>query len=98
MGLRAGGGVFMSKRINQQLCIQCGVCLPECPNEGISETDEGYVIASELCTECYGYRDQSSCAAVCPVDAIEDDPEGEKDEAVLAGRAVALRPDLFPRD
>jgi ferredoxin len=64
-------------------CINCGACLPECPNEAIFENRseaEGkglyvsenngkdvYVISADRCTECVGHFDQPQCAAVCPV-------------------------------
>jgi ferredoxin len=41
-------------------CIECGVCLPECP-EAISEGSP-YTIDPKLCNEC------GACAEVCPVD------------------------------
>ncbi|MEE9543876.1 MAG: 4Fe-4S binding protein [Thermodesulfobacteriota bacterium] len=42
-------------------CIECGVCLPECPEGAISEGSP-YIIDPKLCTEC------NACAEVCPVD------------------------------
>ncbi len=42
-------------------CIACGACIPECPEEAISEGDI-YVIDPELCNDC------GSCAEICPVD------------------------------
>ena len=49
-------------------CIECGVCLPECPEGAISE-GAPYVIDPELCTEC------GACAEVCPVDVCVVAPE-----------------------
>ena len=40
-------------------CINCDVCEPECPNGAISQGDEIYVIAPELCTECVGHYETS---------------------------------------
>ncbi|VAW36994.1 hypothetical protein MNBD_DELTA02-503 [hydrothermal vent metagenome] len=48
-------------------CIECGVCLPNCPEGAISEGSP-YIIEAKLCTECGG------CAEVCPVDACEPKP------------------------
>ncbi len=42
-------------------CIECGVCIPECPEGAITEGSP-YVIDPKLCTEC------GACAEVCPVD------------------------------
>jgi NAD-dependent dihydropyrimidine dehydrogenase PreA subunit len=44
-------------------CVECGACVPECPEEAISE-GEPYVIDPELCTDC------GTCVEVCPTEAI----------------------------
>lgn len=88
----------MARMINQERCIQCGACLPECPNSGISETNGEYVIDSSLCTECFGFHADSNCSAACPVDAVEIVPQIALDDEAHAGLAAVLRPDAFPRD
>ncbi|HSV74811.1 MAG TPA: 4Fe-4S binding protein [Chthonomonadales bacterium] len=88
----------MPKQIDEELCIQCGRCLPECPNGGISGAGGEYVIDSGLCTECFGFHETSRCAEACPVDAIKDVEGMETADEELAARAVLLRPDHFPRD
>ncbi len=50
-------------------CIACGACLPDCPNQAISEADPVYVIDASKCTDCQGYYVESQCALVCPVGA-----------------------------
>jgi ferredoxin len=55
-------------------CINCDVCVPECPNEAISKGDEIYVIDPAKCTECVGHFDESQCIEVCPADCILLDP------------------------
>ncbi len=87
----------MAKRINQDRCIQCGVCLEECPNNGISEVDGEYRIDSGLCTECFGFYKTSHCVDICPVEAIETDPDQEVEEDLLIGRSADLHPERFPR-
>ncbi|MHB2148877.1 YfhL family 4Fe-4S dicluster ferredoxin [Calditrichota bacterium LG25] len=64
-------------------CIACDACLPECPNEAISEGDPIYVINPDLCTECVGYYDEPQCAAVCPTDACQPDPNHQETEEQL---------------
>jgi ferredoxin len=51
-------------------CINCGVCLPECPNKAITKGKGIYVINPELCTECEENGGDSACIEVCPVDDI----------------------------
>jgi len=56
------------------LCINCDVCEPECPNSAISQGPEIYVIDWNRCTECVGHFDAPQCVEVCPVDCIPHDP------------------------
>ena len=56
-------------------CINCDVCEPECPNGAITQGEEIYEIAPNLCTECVGHYETSQCVDVCPVDCILVDPE-----------------------
>lgn len=51
-------------------CINCDVCLPECPNEAISEGKDIYLIDPNKCTECIGHFDVPQCVEVCPVACI----------------------------
>ncbi|TFH50610.1 MAG: YfhL family 4Fe-4S dicluster ferredoxin [Lysobacterales bacterium] len=57
------------------VCINCDVCEPECPNAAISQGEEIYEIDSDLCTECIGHFDTPQCVEVCPVDCIPINPE-----------------------
>jgi ferredoxin len=56
------------------VCINCDVCEPECPNGAISQGAEIYVIDPALCTECVGHFDEPQCRSVCPVDCIPLNP------------------------
>ncbi len=74
----------MSLKINE-LCVNCDVCEPACPNKAISMGPEIYVIDPALCTECVGHFDEPQCIAVCPVECIDPDPEHpETNEQLLA--------------
>jgi ferredoxin len=86
----------MAKTINQDLCIQCDLCLNECPNEGIAVVEDQYIIDPRLCTECAGVYETSRCSDVCPVDAVEDGPAEEAE--TLISRAADVSPQGFPRD
>lgn len=57
------------------VCINCDVCEPECPNGAISQGEEIYAIDPELCTECVGHFDTPQCVEVCPVNCIPTNPE-----------------------
>jgi ferredoxin len=62
----------MSLLINQ-LCINCDVCAPACPNDAISQGETIYVIDPRRCTECVGHHDEPQCVVVCPVECIDLD-------------------------
>ncbi|MGI5310418.1 4Fe-4S binding protein [Rheinheimera sp. WS51] len=51
-------------------CINCDMCVPECPNEAISMGALHYQVTAELCTECEGFYDKPTCIVVCPIDCI----------------------------
>jgi ferredoxin len=60
----------MAMKINQE-CIACGVCVPECLTDSISEGDGIlYVINQDTCVECVGHHDSPHCVSVCPVECI----------------------------
>lgn len=69
----------MSFFIDNEQCIDCRICIPECPDGGISvnfgknnsNSNLGvYLIDNNKCTECIEYIRESKCASMCPVDAI----------------------------
>jgi len=65
------------------LCINCDVCEPECPNDAISMGEEFYRIDPLRCTECVGHFDQPQCREVCPVDCIPLDFEEPREQLML---------------
>ena len=77
----------MSLLITDQ-CINCDVCLPECPNDAIwydPSLVEFYVIDGDKCTECVGHFDTPQCVEVCPMDCCLPDPNRiETNEQLLA--------------
>lgn len=74
-------------------CIACDACLPECPNEAITEGDPIYVINPDLCTECVGFYDEPQCASVCPTDACLPDPNHQETHDELMAKYKKLHPD-----
>lgn len=51
-------------------CINCDMCVLECPNEAISMGPLHYQVNPERCTECIGYYDKPTCIEVCPIDCV----------------------------
>ena len=72
------------------LCINCDVCEPECPNGAISMGDEYYRIEPSKCTECVGHFDRPQCREVCPVDCIPLDPDHAESREELQAKYVRL--------
>lgn len=72
-------------------CINCDMCLPECPNEAIFEGQKVYEINVARCTECVGFYEYQTCMAVCPIDCIEVHPEHIESKAVLEEKFKALK-------
>ena len=81
----------MATHITEE-CINCGACVPECPNEAIAEGGDVYVIDAERCTECVGFHEKEACQAVCPVECCLPDPGHPEQESALISRALALHP------
>ncbi len=72
------------------LCINCDVCEPECPNNAISMGEEYYRIEPSRCTECVGHFDTPQCREVCPVDCIPLDPDHAETRDELQAKYVRL--------
>lgn len=72
-------------------CTNCDACVPECPNEAISEGDDIYVIDPDRCTECVGHFDEPQCIPVCPVDCIPKDPNRVETKEELMAKYEALQ-------
>lgn len=72
------------------VCINCDVCEPECPNQAISQGEEIYVIDPKRCTECVGHFDKPQCVEVCPVDCIPKDPANDESREQLYAKYLQL--------
>lgn len=79
----------MALKINEE-CTACGLCIEECPNDAISEDDPIYVINPDLCTECVGFYDSPQCQEVCPVEAIEPDPDHRESKEALMEKKKSI--------
>ncbi len=71
-------------------CINCDICLHECPNDAISEGQEIYEIDKDKCTECVGHFDEPQCVEVCPVDCIPKNPHNVETHDQLMDKFVLL--------
>jgi len=72
----------MALKINE-LCVNCDVCEPACPNQAISQGETIYVIDPSRCTECVGHFDEPQCVQVCPVNCIPLDPAHVESKEML---------------
>ena len=77
----------MSLRINE-LCVNCDVCEPVCPNKAIAQGETIYVIDPARCTECVGHFDEPQCVVVCPVECIDPDPGASGRRTAPAGQTA----------
>lgn len=75
----------MSLKITE-LCVNCDVCEPVCPNQAISLGAEIYEIAPNRCTECVGHYDVPQCVEVCPVECIVADPQHPESRVQLLAK------------
>ena len=80
----------MSLRINE-LCVNCDVCEPVCPNKAIAQGETIYVIDPALCTECVGHYDEPQCVVVCPVECIDPDAEHPETHLQLLAKLAGLQ-------
>ena len=67
-------------------CINCDMCLAECPNQAIFEGDKIYEINADRCTECVGYYERQTCVDVCPIACIVPDPKYQESQEQLLNR------------
>lgn len=72
-------------------CINCDMCLPECPNQAITEGAKVYKIDPLRCTECIGFYEAPTCLAVCPIDCIRPDPHYSETQAELLQKFKSLQ-------
>ena len=50
--------------IEKNLCISCGACVAECPQDAVVQDEKFYRIDLSLCNGC------GLCVSVCPMDCI----------------------------
>jgi len=72
------------------LCINCDVCAPACPNTAISQGEVIYEIDPARCTECVGHFDEPQCVVVCPVECIDLNAGNPESHETLLAKYRAL--------
>jgi formate hydrogenlyase subunit 6/NADH:ubiquinone oxidoreductase subunit I len=75
-------------------CIDCGACVPVCPNdavnEGVASDVPVYWIDAARCTECVGAHDEQQCQEVCPMECIVPNPDYPETHDELLARYERL--------
>ena len=77
--------------IINQLCVNCDVCEPACPNQAITQGELIYIIDPNRCTECVGHFDEPQCVVVCPVECIDKVPLYVETEEQLLAKLLVLQ-------
>lgn len=72
------------------VCINCDVCEPECPNDAIYQGEIIFEIDANKCTECVGHFNKEQCVIVCPVDCILVDPNYPETQEQLRSKYELL--------
>jgi heterodisulfide reductase subunit A-like polyferredoxin/coenzyme F420-reducing hydrogenase delta subunit len=75
--------------IDGATCVDCGRCLPACPEEAIGEVEGRFFIYRGRCTRC------GECVKVCPTESINLDAETKE---VETGAVVILGESGFNRE
>lgn len=80
----------MALKIND-LCVNCDVCEPACPNHAITMGESIYIIDPDRCTECVGHFGEPQCVEVCPVECIDPDPDHPESDGELMEKFHVLQ-------
>lgn len=55
--------------VDQDKCVECGICIDSCPEAAISMKNEKATISQDKCTFC------GNCFSACPQEAIRPNSE-----------------------
>ncbi|MBK8186492.1 MAG: 4Fe-4S binding protein [Cellvibrio sp.] len=55
-------------------CINCDMCVPECPTEAIHLGAQHYEIDQSICIQCEGFYHSPTCIDVCPLGSVAFTP------------------------
>lgn len=51
-------------------CINCDMCVPECPSDSIHMIGRYYQINEQTCIRCEHYYQSPTCIEVCPIGSV----------------------------
>ncbi len=51
-------------------CINCDMCVPECPSDSIHMQGKHYQINEQTCIRCEHYYPSPTCIEVCPIGSV----------------------------
>ena len=51
-------------------CVNCEMCVPDCPHSAVSYNGKTFVIDSSKCTECKDAGGKPRCIEICPLHCI----------------------------
>ena len=49
-------------------CVNCGMCVDNCPTGSISDSGRAHVINPDSCSECRDSPDGPACLGLCPIE------------------------------
>lgn len=55
----------MAVSVDTDVCVGCGVCVEECPNEALEVSGEVVTVDEDACIEC------GICVDACPMGSLE---------------------------
>ena len=71
-------------------CVNCDACVPECPNEAITQGESIYIINTDRCTECVPVNEQQQCVVICPANCCVSDPNHQETREQLEAKYKSL--------
>lgn len=55
-------------------CINCDMCVPECPSDAIEMGSIHYHINNDTCIRCEDYYAAPNCIEICPIGSVWKHP------------------------
>ena len=86
-------------RLDREVCIGCGYCVPACPYEARTYSGEvGFVHKCDMCAHRLAEGLPSACVEICPAQCLYygdlDDPQSAISQLLATKEGRVFRPDL----